>query len=408
MASRETYAIVGANLAGGRAAEALRAAGFDGNLFLIGDEPEPPYERPPLSKGILQGTVEAEELLLKPHDAWAADDIELVLSTRVTRLSPGERRLVLDDGTRLRVDKVLLCTGGRTRRLAVPGANLAGVHYLRTLADALAIREHLRADASIVVVGAGFIGTEVAASAAEAGCSVTLLEAGEVPLERMLGRHIGTRYAAYHRSRGVDLRTGTVVTRIEGDRAARAVVTSDGQRFEADCVVVGIGLVPNMELAQEAGLATGDGVVVDEFCQTSVPQVYAAGDVAFGPSLALGRNVRLEHWQNAQNQAVHASHSMLGSAAPFTDVPWFWSDQYDLNLQMSGHPSPDDNIVVSGELDSGRLCALFHRNGRLSGALAVNFPKHVRIASKLIASGAPVDPQQLIDVSLVPGRSVGQ
>lgn len=397
MVSHKTFAVIGANLAGGRAAEALRAGGFDGRILLIGAEDEPPYERPPLSKEILKGTMPPERILLKSLDAWSADDITLMLGTKVTRILPTEQALELDGGERVRVDKVLLCTGGRVRRLPIPGADLDGVHYLRTLADARAIREHLRPDSPVVVIGAGFVGAEVAACAKEAGCRVTLLEAADVPLLRALGEKMGKLYASYHVERGVDLRTSITVERIEGDHRVRAVVTAQGERLEASCVVIGVGIDPNVELAQDAGIRVGNGVVVDEYCQTSMENVYAAGDVAYFPNPILGQHMRLEHWQNAQNQAVSAARSMLGHRAPFAEVPWFWSDQFDLNLQMAGHPSATDDIVVRGSMDDARFCALYLRSGVLVGALAVNRPRDVRGATKLIERRVRLAPAQLAD-----------
>ena len=397
MKSSETFAVVGANLAGGRAAEALRGAGFGGRVLLIGAEDEPPYERPPLSKEILKGTMQPEQALLRPRDGWAAEDIDLILGTRVMRLLPDERALELDDGTMVRADKVLLCTGGRVRPLAVPGVELDGVHYLRTLNDALAVREYLRPDAPIVVIGAGFVGAEVAACAKEAGCRVTLLEAAEVPLLRALGAKVGRLYGSYHLQRGVDLHTGVAIDRIDGDQRARAVVTADGTRFEADCIVIGVGLEPNVELSEEAGIRVGNGIMVDEYCQTSLDNVYAAGDVAYFPNPVLGQQVRLEHWQNAQNQAVSAAKSMLGERTPFAEVPWFWSHQFDLNLQMAGHLSATDDVVVRGSMEEARFCAFYLRDGLLAGVLAVNRPRDVRAATKLIECHARVDPAQLAD-----------
>ena len=401
MGGRDTYAIVGAGLAGARAAEALRGAGFAGRIVLIGAEPEPPYDRPPLSKEVLTGSTPIERVYLRPATEWTADEIELLLGTRVTRLLPAERRLLLADGTgperALPVDKVLFATGGRPRRLDVPGADLDGVHCFRTLADALAVRDHLVPDAPIVVVGAGFIGAEIAACARQAGCRVTVLEVADVPLRRVLGAEVGARYARYHRERGVDLRLGVGVERIEGDDRVRAVVTTDGTRIETECVIVGIGIEPETELAAEAGVAVGNGIVVDEHCRTSIENVYAAGDVANAPNPYLGGRVRLEHWQNAQNQGIAAARSMAGAGEPYGEVPWFWSDQFDLRLQLAGHISPDHQVVYRGDPDSTSYCAFYHRGGVLHGALGINRPREIRAAMRLIAKGAPVDPRHLAE-----------
>lgn len=401
MSGRETYAIVGGGLAGTRAAEALRGAGFGGRIVLIGAEPDLPYDRPPLSKDVLTGAMTPEQTVLRPADAWAADEIELLLGTRVDRLLPAERRLLLTEGggrsSSLDVDKVLFATGGRARRLDVPGADNEGVYYFRTLADALAVRGRLRPDAPVVVVGAGFIGAEVAACARQAGCRVTVLEVADVPLRRVLGAEMGARYARYHRERGVDLRLGVGVERIEGDGRVRAVVATDGSRIEAACVIVGIGIEPELEVAAEAGVATGDGIIVDEHCRTSVENVYAAGDVACAPNPFLGGRVRLEHWQNAQNQGVAAGRSMAGAGEPYGEVPWFWSDQFDLRLQLAGHISPDHQVVYRGDPESTAFCAFYHRDGVLHGALGINRPREVRAAMRLIAKGARVDVRELAE-----------
>jgi len=400
MSRSETFVIVGANLAGGRAAESFRARGFDGRVVLIGEEPEGPYERPPLTKEVLKGTMAADETLLRPADKWRSDDIELLTGTRVTRIVPAEQAVQLSSGDRLVADKVLLCTGARVRRLGVPGANLDGVHYLRTIADAVAVRQRLEPGAPVVVIGAGFIGAEVAACAREAGCRVTVLEMAPVPLGRVLGEDLGAAYARYHRKRGVDLRTGIGVMRVEGQSGVRAVVASDGSRIEAACVVIGVGVEPAVELAREAGIDTADGIVVDEFCQTSMPNVYAAGDVANSPNPFLGRRVRFEHWRHAQNQAVAAAGSMLGERAAFAELPWFWSDQYDLNLQVAGDPGAADEVVLRGDADSERFCAFYLRAGTLAGVLAVNNPRELRAAMNLIRRGSPVDARELADADV--------
>lgn len=394
---RQTFVVIGASLAGGRAAEALRAEGFDGRVVLIGAEPEAPYERPPLSKEILRGSMRMDQLLLKPTEKWADAGIELLTGTRVTGLVPAERAVELMDGRRLTADKVLLCTGGRARELNVPGATLDGVRCLRTVADASAVRRHLHPGASVVVVGAGFIGAEVAASARELGCRVTLLELAGVPLGRVLGTVMGRVFARYHRAKGVDLRTGVGVERIEGDGRVRAVVLSDGHRIEADCVVVGVGIEPAVELAESAGLQVGDGVLVDPYCRTSLDSVFAAGDVANFPDPLLGTRGRLEHWRNAQSQAVAAARSMLGRPEPYAEVPWFWSDQYDLNLQVAGHPALGEEVVVRGDVEAADFCACYLRGDFLTGALAVNRPRELRAAMKLIENRVPVTRDVLAD-----------
>jgi 3-phenylpropionate/trans-cinnamate dioxygenase ferredoxin reductase subunit len=397
----ETIAIVGANLAGGRAAQALRAEGFDGDIELIGAEPYPPYERPPLSKEVLLEKYEPEQTYLQPEEAWAAANVHLHLSTTVTGINHSTKELETSSGQLIRADKVLLCTGGHVRRIQVPGADLKGVEYLRTIDDSLAVRDRLVAGSPVVVIGGGFIGAEVAACAKEAGCEVTMLEVEDVPLWRVLGRELGGILTQYHLDHGVRVAVKTTVDRIEGSNGAVThVMTTDGERIDANLVVVGIGIIPAVELAESVGAEITNGIVVNEFCETTVPGVYAAGDVTNHPNSILGERVRLEHWQNAQNQAAAAAKSMLGKREEFREVPWFWSDQYDLNVQMSGHPHPSDDIVYRGATDSGSFAAFFLRDGVLRAALGVNRPRDVRATMKLIENRSQVDPAQLSDESV--------
>lgn len=395
-----TFAIVGANLAGGRAAEALRNNGFDGRIVLIGAEAHPPYERPPLSKALLSGDATVESTYLRPLDGWEADGVELRLDTRVTSIDARNRSLECNDGQRIEADKVLLCTGGHVRHLNVPGVDLPGVTYLRTMEESLCIAAQLRQGADVVVVGAGFIGAEVAATAQQLGCNVTMLEVADVPLWRVLGHELGALYAAEHRKRGIDLRTGTGIDRIEGDHRVRRVVLTDGTTVDADVVVVGVGIEPATELAEAAGLEVANGIVIDEHCHTSVEGIFAAGDVADHPNRLFGQRIRLESWQNAQDQGVAAAKAMLGDAAPYVSVPWFWSDQYDLNLQMAGRPAPDDTVVFRGVPESMSFCAFYLRDGVVVGVVGVNQGREVRTAMKLIERRATVPCDVLGDPSV--------
>ena len=395
-----TIAIVGASLAGVSAASELRRRGFDGRVTLISDEGHLPYDRPPLSKGLLKGDREASDILLREESFFADNDIDLVLGSRVASLVPGERRLLLTDGTALDADSVLLCTGGRPRRLGVPGEELDGVHYLRSLDDAVAIRERLSAGGPVIVVGAGFIGAEVAASARELGADVTLLEIAPVPLSRVFGEHIGGLYAEAHRARGVDVRTGVGLARVNGGRSAEEVVTTDGQTLPASLVVIGIGIEPDTRLAEDAGIDTGNGILVDEYGETSARGVFAAGDVANRIDPRTGERVRHEHWQTAQRHAAATAASLLGERTPFTEVPWFWSDQYDLNLQLAGSPLDPDEIVVRGRTEEMSFTALYLQQGALTGALGINRPRDVRACMRLIEHGAKVDTSVLADESV--------
>lgn len=395
----KTVAIVGANWAGGCAALALRDEGFDGRIQLIGAEAHPPYERPPLSKDVLLRHWNPEQTYMQAEADWARQDITLRLNSTVVRIDSSSREVELADGQRIRADRVLLCTGGRVRRLQIPGAHLDGVEYLRTIEDALEVRSRLQPGRSVVVIGGGFVGTEVAASAGQAGCQVTLLEAGNIPLQRVLGPQMGEILTAFHVQRGVRVVTETSAVRIEGKQSVTHVVTDSGERFDADLVVIGVGIVPAEELAVGAGIEVSNGIIVNEFCETSVPEVLAAGDVANHPNAILGERVRLEHWQNAQNQAAAAAATITGRRVPFCEVPWFWSDQYDLNVQMAGRPRVTDEIVYRGDATTNSFSAIYIRDRVVRGVLGINCPRDVRATMKLIETGVAIDPQALRDES---------
>jgi 3-phenylpropionate/trans-cinnamate dioxygenase ferredoxin reductase subunit len=388
-----TFVVVGANLAGGRAVEALRAEGFDGRVVLIGEEADRPYERPPLSKEVLRG--EAPPAFLRDEEWYASQDIELRLGTRATRLDPSGTLWLEDE--EIAFDACLLATGGRPRRLNLSGSQLEGVHYLRTLRDAAAIAGVLVSKPRVVVIGAGFIGAEVAASARVLGCDVTMIEVLDVPLLRVLGEEIGGVYAQIHRDHGVDLRLGEGVERFEGGGRVEAVVGTSGRRYPADLVVVGVGIEPNVELALEAGIACDNGIVVDELCRTSGARVYAAGDVARRPDPFTGAPIRPEHFQNAQNQGSAAARAMLGKGEPFGEVPWFWSDQYDVNLQMLGHASPDEERVVRGSLHARGFIAFFLRGDNVIAAIALGRGRDIAATRRLIERRVAVDRARLAD-----------
>jgi 3-phenylpropionate/trans-cinnamate dioxygenase ferredoxin reductase subunit len=397
---RETFVIIGAGVAGVRAAGALRNEGFDGRLVLVGAEPHLPYDRPPLSKEVLLGAQPPSDIQLHPEDFYDGLDIELRVATTATRLLPRERRILLATGEALTADKVLLCTGGRPRRLDVPGRDLGCVHCLRTVDDAVAIRDRLHQAAGVVVVGAGWIGAEVAASARELGVQVTLLELAPIPLARVLGDELGRAYAQLHRDRGVDLRTDVGVARIDGRERVREVVTTDGRSVPADLVVVGVGTEPATRLAANAGIAVRNGILVDERGETSVPGVFAAGDGANRLDVRTGRHVRMEHWLSAQRHAVATAGAMLGRREAFSEVPWFWSDQYGIGLQMAGDPARADDVVRRGDIEDLSFAAFYLRQGCLVAAVGINRPRDVRAAMRLIEQGEPVDRAALADASV--------
>ncbi len=397
MARDRTFVIAGAGHAGGRAAEAMRSQGFDGRIVLIGEENYPPYERPPLSKELLRDEDGVERTFLNPAEFYAGEGIEHRPGVRVEGIEAEAHRLRLGDGETLGYDKLLLTTGGRVRRLTLPGAELGGVHYLRGIDDSLAIRKALVQDASIVIIGGGFIGLEVAASARARGCAVSVIEMQDVLLGRVADPEIGRLLADVHGAHGVEVLTGVGVERLEGEGRVRRVVCSNGRALDADAVIVGIGIVPNAELAAEAGLEVDNGIVVDVFGQTSDADIHAAGDVANHPNPILGHRVRLESWQNAQNQGISVARNMCGAGAPYAEVPWFWSDQYDINLQMAGAPQSWDRLVWRGDPASARFIVFYMEGDVVVAVNAFNLGREVRIAKNLIERKTPVADADLAD-----------
>ncbi len=397
MTGRPTHVIVGASLAGTAAAGALRREGFDGRVVLVGDEPDPPYERPPLSKEYLRGEKPAEDLRLREEGWWDENDVELRLSTRVVRLDPAAREVELSDGERLGYDRLLLATGARNRPLSMPGGGLAGVFQLRTLEDADRLREASRAGARAVVVGAGFIGMEVAASLRSLGLDVTVVEVFEAPLVRAIGAEMGRVLEAIHRDRGVAFRFGEGVERLEGDGRVGRVVTTGGEAIDADLVVAGVGVRPNAELAEDAGLPVDNGILVNERLETNVPGVFAAGDVANHEHPVFGRRIRVEHFDNASRMGAAAAGNMLGRGASFDDAHWFWSDQYEHTIDHAGFAPEWDQVVVRGSVEERDFVAFYLKDGLLRAAFGVDRGRDVRRARDLIRAGRPVDPERLRD-----------
>lgn len=398
----ERILIVGAGQAGGRAAEALHAAGFEGPVTMVGDEAEPPYERPELSKGVLLGTSQAESTFIHPREHWAAKNVKLVCGLRAEAIAPASRSVMLSDGTRLEYDQLILATGSRVRPLIGVNDTLGGVHYLRTISDANRLAKDLVAGRKMVVIGGGFIGLEVASAAAKSGLEVTVVERQPALLERALPAEIASAVEKLHRSQRVAFRLGAAVASlVEGaDGRVCAVALADGTELAADVVVIGIGIIPNTELAESAGAQSADGVVTDEFGRTSVEGVWAAGDVTSHYNPLLGRRVRLESWQNAQNQAIAVAKNAIagpGNAVAYAEIPWFWSDQHGVNIQMAGLAEPGSATVWRGDPANGRAIAFSLREGRIVCATAFNAGGEMRFARKLIESRAAVAPGVLAD-----------
>jgi 3-phenylpropionate/trans-cinnamate dioxygenase ferredoxin reductase component len=400
--TEQTFVIVGAGLAGAKAAEALRDQGFAGRLVLIGGEEHLPYERPPLSKGYLKGEASFDEATV--HDrAWYDDHrVELRLGERVTAVDRAGHTVTVGD-ERIGYDKLLLATGSTPRRLALPGADLGGVLSLRTVEDSDRLRGAFDPAARVVFIGGGWIGLEVASAAREAGAEVTVLEALEAPLVRVLGAEMAAVYADLHREHGVDLRTGVSVEAIEpaeGTSHVAAVRLADGTRVPATVVVVGIGAAPDVELAEAAGLDVDNGVLVDAAGRTSDPDVFAAGDIAHHEHPVLGRRIRVEHWANALNQPTAVATAMLGGDASYDDLPYFFTDQYDLGMEYVGDASPDDRVVTRGDVTGREFVAFWVRDGRVTAGMAVNVWDVIDDVKALVLAGTQIDLGRLADAAV--------
>jgi len=400
-----TIVIIGAGQAGAWAARTLRDEGFDGRLLLIGDEPHPPYERPPLSKAVLAGEAAPESLHLLDAAALAALSIEWQPNTQVVRLDRTDKRVMLADGGAIPYDKLILCTGGRARELDVPGANLPGVHTLRTIDDAQRLGPALRRDARVAVVGGGWIGLEVAATARKRGAVVTVIETMGRLCERSVPEALSVHLQALHVAQGVEVLLGAAVASFApGAAGGLDVMLSDGRAIGCDAAVVGIGLVPNDELARAAGLDCEGGLLVDAQCRTSDPDIFAAGDVAVARNSWAGRRLRLESWQNAQEQGIAAARSALGREIHYDPLPWFWSDQHDTNLQIYGVPLPSHQVVVRGDPAAGSFVFFYLEGERMMAALGGNAARDLRFARRLIEKRTPVKAQDLAD----PGVSLAK
>ena len=403
MGSEQSFVIVGASLAGAKAAETLRAEGFDGRLVLIGAETEHPYERPPLSKSYLAGTSERDKIFVHPPSWYAEQDVDLRLGTRVTELDTTAHTVTLDSGeAQLRYTKLLLTTGSVPRRLDVPGGGLDGVFTLRSVEDSEALRAAISRGGAVVVVGGGWIGLETAAAARGYGASVTLIEPNPTPLHAVLGPELGAVFGQLHSDHGVDLRTGTGVREIRGSAGkAVAVVTDGGDELPAETVIVGVGIRPAVELAEQAGLTVDNGIVVDALLQSSDPDVYAAGDVANFHHQLLDRRLRIEHWANALHGGPAAARSMLGSGRPYDRVPYFFSDQYDLGMEYSGYALPGeyDQVVIRGDQDKREFIAFWLRERRVLAGMNVNVWDVTDPIQQLIRSGVQIDPERLASPS---------
>lgn len=413
--AESTYAIVGGGLAGAKAAEALREEGFAGPVVVLAEEPELPYERPPLSKDYLLGESETSAIYVHGEDWYARSGIDLRLGARVDSIHRSAHEVKLADGQRLRYGKLLLATGASPRPLPVPGAELAGVHYLRTVGDSERLRDALRSPGRagaggagrVAVCGAGWIGLETAAAARSYGAEVVVIEPEPTPLNRVLGPELGEVFAELHRRHGVDVRTGTGVAELRGERGrVRQVLTGSGDAVDVDMVIAAVGVSPNDALAAEAGLAVEDGIVVDASLRTNDPDIYAAGDVANAYNPLLGQRVRVEHWANALKGGPAAARSMLGRNVVYDEVPYFFTDQYDLGMEYSGHVGPAgyDEVVYRGDVQALEFVAFWLTGGRVAAGMNVNVWGVADDIQRLVRGGGPVDRNELVDPSVPLGE----
>ena len=386
--------IVGAGHAAGQAAASLRQAGNEEEIVIIGDEAHIPYQRPPLSKAYLAGEQGIERVYLRPEKFYQDRNVTVTLNTTVNAIDTDAKTATTDAGDTIGYDRLLLATGGRPRKLNIPGSDLRGIHYLRTIADVDTIRSEFAAGRKLVIVGGGYIGLEVASVAVKNGLEVHVLEMEERILQRVTTPGMSAYYHQLHTGRGVNIHTSTTVSGFSGERAVEAVLCGE-ESFPADLVIVGIGIIPNVEVAEAAGIECNNGIVVDDHCRTSAADVYAAGDCTNHPNPLLNRRLRLESVPNAMEQARVAAANMCGGDKVYASIPWFWSDQYELKLQMVGFSSDGDHQIVRGDMDANQFAVFYLKGDKVVAADAVNSPKEFMICKQLI--GRAVDQEALAD-----------
>jgi 3-phenylpropionate/trans-cinnamate dioxygenase ferredoxin reductase subunit len=397
----ETIVIAGAGHAAGQAAVSLRQGGFSGRIVMIGDEPYLPYQRPPLSKKFLAGKVKIDRLLIRQEKFYADHNIELRLSMKVVEIDCAKQSVRLSNDEKLDYDRLILATGSRVRTIDMPGVGLNGVHYLRTIDDVLRMQDDFKPGNNLIVIGAGYIGLEVAAVAITSGLHVTVLETADRVMNRVVAPEVSAFFEAVHREAGVDIRCGRDPnSSLLGDGHVQALRSADGEELPADIVVIGVGIQPEIELARAAGIDCDNGIVVDEFCRTADPHVLAIGDCTNHPNRLLGRRLRLESVHNAQEQAKTAAATLCGQSKPYTQVPWFWSDQYDLKLQIVGISGTHDQVVLRGDPNSRSFAAFYMQGDLLMAVDAINRPREFMLSKKLIAQGCRIEPEILADTSI--------
>jgi 3-phenylpropionate/trans-cinnamate dioxygenase ferredoxin reductase subunit len=395
----KTVIIVGAGHAAGQTAASLRQKGFDGRIIMIGDEDYVPYQRPPLSKAFLAGDMTKERLYFKPEKFWPEHDVEMRLGESAASIDREAKSVSLANGEILNYDCLVLATGGRVRELHIPGHELKGVHYLRSIADVDAIRPAFKEGTRLVIVGGGYIGLEVAAVACKHGLDVTVLETESRVMNRVVATEISLFFQQIHTEEGVKLELGRRVQKICGNGKVESIACADGFTVTADICIIGIGIIPNTEIADAAGLKCSDGIVVDEYCQTSDPDIYAVGDCTKHPNALLGRHLRLESVHNAIEQGKTAAASICGQPAAYAQVPWFWSDQYDVKLQIAGLTEGYEQFVMRGDPASRSFAAFYLLDGKVLAVDAINSPREFMLGKKLVAAGAHFAPDELADMN---------
>ena len=384
MSDNQQFVVIGASQAGGWVAKTLRNEGFEGSVILIGEEPYLPYERPPLSKGALAGEATLESTYFWAPEEYDDLDIDVRVNTRVTKIDRGKKQVILYNGDVLKFDRLAITTGARVRVLPIEGSNLDGIFYLRTMADTKAIRATLKEGTKALIVGGGWIGLECASTLKQLNCEVTIIEAAERLCGRAVTPKISDWMFHFHTNRGIKIKLNTTLNSFTGESYLSMANLTNGETINVDMAIIGIGVIPNVQLAEDAGLEVDNGIVVDTKTQTSDPNIFAAGDVTNHPNEILGRQIRLESWENAQNQGIVAGKALLDLAEPYAEIPWFWSDQFDTNIQMIGLPENWDSTVTRGEPKSDEFTTFYLRNNQIIGAISINAPRDLRFAKRLM------------------------
>ena len=400
MSDNRQFLIIGASQAGGWVAKTLRTEGFEGSVILIGEEPYFPYERPPLSKGVLAGDATLESTYFWTPQTYDELNIDVRLKTRVTKINRGKKQLTLDDGETLNFDRLAITTGARARNLSIEGSNLKGIFYLRTMADTQAIRANLTERTKLLIVGGGWIGLECASTLKKLNCEVTIIEAADRLCGRAVTPEISDWMLRFHTRHGIEVKLNTTLNSFFGGPNLKQANLSNGEAIKIDMAIIGIGVIPNVELAEDAGLEVDNGIVVDIKTRTSDPNIFAAGDVTNHPNKILGRNIRLESWENAQNQGIVAGRALLDLAEPYAEIPWFWSDQFDANIQMIGLPENWDSTVTRGEPKSDEFITFYLKHDQIIGAISINDPRNLRFAKRLMQAKKHISVDDLANTQI--------